>query len=181
MLTFLTAYEEGLAPNEMHHRPHGDDRRRAEPRGETPDAPKRHRAEDSAEASSGLRVPRALAMALLKGLASSPPEDGAAAVAAAEERENERKTLQTAHRIVYGVKTVLPKTTETIDLLERTLISLAELPEPPDDRPRRRAKVVRKTEEILRARSVTWVIGTSLAFEFLVLAAAAWIFCRRDY
>jgi hypothetical protein len=31
------------------------------------------------------------------------------------------------------------------------------------------------------ARSVRWVLGTSLAFEAVVLGLGAWVFCRRDY
>ena len=33
----------------------------------------------------------------------------------------------------------------------------------------------------LRRRSVPWIIGTSLAFEAVMLTLAAWAFCRRDY
>jgi len=48
----------------------------------------------------------------------------------------------------------------------------------------RRAADRAAQEEMARVishRSVAWVLGTSLAFEAVVLAAAAWIFCRRDY
>lgn len=41
--------------------------------------------------------------------------------------------LKTAHRILYGIKTFLPKTSETIDLLERTLIHTADMPEPDEE------------------------------------------------
>jgi hypothetical protein len=41
--------------------------------------------------------------------------------------------------------------------------------------------VQREMLEELRSRSVWWVVGTSLAFEAIVLLIAAWIFCRRDY
>jgi hypothetical protein len=30
-------------------------------------------------------------------------------------------------------------------------------------------------------RTVAWIIGTSVAFEVVVLTLAVWIFCRRDY
>ena len=43
------------------------------------------------------------------------------------------------------------------------------------------AEVQREMLEELRSRSVWWVVGTSLAFEAVVLLIAAWIFCRRDY
>jgi len=35
--------------------------------------------------------------------------------------------------------------------------------------------------DILRGRSIAWVLGTSLGFEAFVLFWAAFIFCRRDY
>ncbi|MCI0362876.1 MAG: hypothetical protein L0Y44_07455 [Phycisphaerales bacterium] len=97
--------------------------------------------------------------------------------------------LEIAHNIAMGVKTVLPKTAETIGLLERWLIDLAELPEQPEDD---RAKAMREfdidqqqlqEEAILevRNRSAFWVMGTSLIFEAVVVGLAAWIFCRRDF
>jgi ABC-type transport system involved in multi-copper enzyme maturation permease subunit len=96
--------------------------------------------------------------------------------------------LKTAHRILYGVKTVLPKTSETIDLLERTLIHTAELPgadeeqEPGPGRPKPRSQVAtRQLVQELRGRSAARIIGTSLAFELIVLALAAAIFHRRDF
>jgi ABC-type transport system involved in multi-copper enzyme maturation permease subunit len=90
--------------------------------------------------------------------------------------------LDIAHRIVYGVKTVLPKTTETISVLERSLVELAKLPHqskgPQSDRMQAaQLEVI----EIIHGRSIAWVVGTSLLFEFFVLLLAAWRFCRRDY
>jgi len=122
-----------------------------------------------------------------------------------------KANLDFAHRIAMGVKTALPKTSETIGLLERWMVDLAELPAAPENaldmnmevdadvnaatsaaatrpggRPARRSndhmeQVQRTTEEALRSRSVWWVVGTSLIFEAFVLAIAAWIFCRRDF
>jgi hypothetical protein len=106
-----------------------------------------------------------------------------------------------AHRIAWQVKTVLPKTSETIDLLERELIRLADLPQfeedqtaaqpapspttsPSESRQRRRERyraAQRQVQEILRHRSVGWVLGTSLAFETVIVALGGWIFWRRDY
>ena len=79
------------------------------------------------------------------------------------------------------MKTVLPKTSETMGLLDRALIDLAELPRQPDQRDDKPAKVGRAVAEALRSRSVAWVVGTSLGFELAVLACAAFIFCRRDF
>jgi hypothetical protein len=95
--------------------------------------------------------------------------------------EEDSNGLAVAHRILYGVKTVLPKTGDTVDLLERTLISLAELPQPSGQRSQRQTQLGREVAETLRSRSVMWVVGTSLAFELGVLAWAAFLFCRRDF
>lgn len=103
---------------------------------------------------------------------------------------NAQRNLRIAHRIVFGMKTVLPKTSETTALLSRYLLSE---PPPPDEdvmeaprqnrrreRPFTRADEERMEAEI-RQRPVSWVIGTSLLFEAAVLVIAGWVFCRRDY
>ncbi len=78
--------------------------------------------------------------------------------------------------------TVLPKTTETISLLERWLVSLANLQrQPADSREQNMIAAQQEFKEKLEQRSPLWIIGTSLAFEFVVLAWALWIFCRRDF
>ncbi|MDX2130636.1 MAG: ABC transporter permease [Planctomycetota bacterium] len=96
--------------------------------------------------------------------------------------------------IFYWVKTPLPKTSETLALLERTLISEEELERlrtPNDDQPvafgeqddvqvsAREAQL--GSEKALRARSTAWIIGTSLGFEAFILGIACVIFCRRDF
>jgi ABC-type transport system involved in multi-copper enzyme maturation permease subunit len=93
------------------------------------------------------------------------------------------QTLEIAHRIAYAVKSVLPKTTDTIGLLERSLISLAGLEKQPPGGPQtqRMQTATKEFAEILRSRSIAWVIGTSLGFEAVMLCLAGWIFCRRDY
>jgi len=90
--------------------------------------------------------------------------------------------LNTAHRIIYGVKSALPKTTETIDLLKRALISTAELPKAEDGSARDgHMQAAEKVGRELRSRSPWWIVGTSLAFEAVILALASWVFCRRDF
>jgi ABC-type transport system involved in multi-copper enzyme maturation permease subunit len=110
--------------------------------------------------------------------------------------------LQTAHRIAYGIKAPLPKTGETIELIRRWLIGNADLPnfgdEPagPDmsllnnapDSGRVGVRVNPEDPEVevavreaINARSAAWILGSSLAFEAVVLALAAWLFVRRDY
>jgi hypothetical protein len=38
-----------------------------------------------------------------------------------------------------------------------------------------------KLQETMDDRSITWIIGTSLLFEFFVLGLACWYFSRRDF
>jgi len=96
--------------------------------------------------------------------------------------------LGTAHSISLAVKTVLPKTNETVGLLSRWLIDLAELPEveesetPQDPFSGRPAPgLEREIEERIRQRSIAWIVGTSILFEIVTLSMAAWIFVRRDF
>jgi ABC-type transport system involved in multi-copper enzyme maturation permease subunit len=126
------------------------------------------------------------------------------------------RNIGVAHDILYGVKTVLPKTTDTTGLLSRWLLSeqtlTRDFDEPPDraaggaegndlvvitapstqpDRDQRRQRRRQQNAEFqqdaqavtrtVNTRPVSWVIGTSLGFEVVVLALAAWVFCRRDY
>jgi hypothetical protein len=87
-----------------------------------------------------------------------------------------------AHGIAYDIKTVLPKTGDTVELLERSLTKIAKLPQPvggPQERLMHAAE--RDAIDVLRGRSIAWVVGTSLGFEAVALAFAALIFCRRDY
>lgn len=93
------------------------------------------------------------------------------------------------------LKTVLPKTQETIALLERNLITREEinrlmsessgvevnLDEQPDGPAMADPRAQQRVNEIVRARSVGWVVGTSLGFEAIVLAACMLIFSRRDF
>jgi len=100
------------------------------------------------------------------------------------------ETLRTVHKVLYGVKTFLPKTTETVALTERLLIRMADLPPPPPEKPislqddfglADRGQAAAAVARQIRTRSTAWVIGTSLAFEAVLLALCAWIFRRRDF
>jgi hypothetical protein len=100
---------------------------------------------------------------------------------------------------VFIAKTMLPKTTETVQLTERTLVDLAELEMMMDEsgsgndgmRASREDRdlgvnidsddVARELVRKQRSRSVAWIVGTSLLFEAFILSIACWIFCRRDY
>lgn len=86
------------------------------------------------------------------------------------------------HAVVYGIKTVLPKTDETIGLLERWLIDVANLQEMPGDiRTQKSKSIDKEVLNTIRSRSVYWIVGTSLGFELVILSLAAGLFCRRDY
>lgn len=98
------------------------------------------------------------------------------------------------HTITFAAKTALPKTSETLELLERVLVSKAdmetlrqgredeqEIPMGPDDVPVRMERVADRVQDVVRSRSVWWVIGTSLGFEAVLVALGAWIFVRRDF
>jgi ABC-type transport system involved in multi-copper enzyme maturation permease subunit len=115
------------------------------------------------------------------------------------------RNLGIAHTVVYGIKTALPKTSETIGLLNRWLLSpesLAKAERPDDDNAGpltatssrgAKGRLAHRNEHgpnsedavelqrTLNERPIWWIVGTSLGFECVVLALAAWIFCRRDY
>lgn len=107
--------------------------------------------------------------------------------------QGDERKLGYWHGGAYAVKTALPKTAETLDLLERVLVSQADMDtlgkdnEPvtidgePEETRVDMSKVSRSVENKLRARSIAWVVGTSLAFEAVMLGIGAWIFCRRDF
>lgn len=87
-------------------------------------------------------------------------------------------------RVMYLIKWPLPKTGDTLALLEKTLINAADLPTPKENQTNpvfeRDSEIARETIEELE-RPVWWIVGTSLAFELILLSCAGWVFCRRDY
>lgn len=93
--------------------------------------------------------------------------------------------------LIIDIKTFLPKTGETTGLLERHLIDLSDLPSPPEqedafDLDAERLDVdedvqQRELQRRFRERSVAWILGTSLAFEGVVLAICGLVFARRDF
>lgn len=110
----------------------------------------------------------------------------------AESRKN-AETIRLFERVTVGVKTVLPKTSETLDLLKRSLGELVpptglgaeEMPEGGGmGRRMNRAQRVefnRRVEAEMKGRTTGWILGTSLAFEAVVLLVAGRIFVRRDF
>jgi hypothetical protein len=122
--------------------------------------------------------------------------------AAQKEHESDQRNawlFRLMHRTAYIAKTITPKTSDTIDLLDREIFTEADLTASLDQQ-RERAQArgregptpfgtdpdatlagAKQTFHEIWSRSPTWVIGTSLAFEFVVVFWAGWIFCRRDY
>ena len=88
---------------------------------------------------------------------------------------SEIESMRNIQRILVRVKTFLPKTTETIQLLQRCLIDVDALPM--DDNNKIGRRIVAEQEE----RSVSWIVGTSLCFEAVMLALGVWVFRRRDF
>ena len=138
---------------------------------------------------------------------STQPSDRMETVDLTERRGVEQERLESVdkdlpsgrrhHQVVYLIYTAFPKTTETTDLLNRTIFSSQEVTKAGDDwtsmflrnsaDPDQTAAMAAAMhgetayELEVRKRSVGWVIGTSLAFEAVVLLLAGWLFCRRDY
>ncbi|MEE2718312.1 MAG: ABC transporter permease [Planctomycetota bacterium] len=109
-----------------------------------------------------------------------------------EEARDSGGGVRLAHDILVGAMTVLPKTSQTMDLLERWTIDLADLPpsddfeSPPEitedgDFQANEAELGQAVRDELMARSPMWILGTSLLFELLLCGAAGWLFWRRDY
>ncbi len=111
---------------------------------------------------------------------------------------------QSWQRTFYAVTAVIPKTKGTVGLIDRWFApdteagSLSEVlmmtfasrrdagrDEIPDNEEELRRMAARRgeleAERIETSRSIGWVIGTSLAFEFIILGIAAFIFVRRDF
>lgn len=126
---------------------------------------------------------------------SSFREDSDSAHREADSTAHTARVLKNVHLVVYGIKTVTPKTTDTLGLLDRYIFpteqeaSYAAGVDPdrsnnqldPDDPRADTMAGARKTVEDLRSRSPWWIVGTSLAFEVVIVGWAMWIFCRRDY
>ena len=97
-----------------------------------------------------------------------------------------------AASVVGAIKAVLPKTDETIALLDRWLLTAAdkrpfgvglepaaEDPAVPFGVPDREASA--RFERAMGGRPAGWVIGSSCLSAAVVDGVAAWLFCRRDF
>jgi hypothetical protein len=92
---------------------------------------------------------------------------------------------------IYSVVTVLPKTSQTTDWLERQLVESAKLRRSQDDdenlrmfgsrRVKRKAFEEAVYQDAADRKGALWTIGTSLGFEAVTLAFCVWYFRRRDF
>lgn len=113
-----------------------------------------------------------------------------------EAAEENLQKIERWARFAPMIKTVLPKTSETTELLARTLRK--ELRSSSDDdefmserqsepfvmgrmTPRQERELKRRIEDRLDSRSVWWVLGTSVAFVAVVLTITCVLFRRRDF
>lgn len=122
-------------------------------------------------------------------------EDSDSAHREADSTLHTARVLKNIHTAVYVIKTITPKTTDTLGLLDRYIFPTEQEANyaagvDPDrsnqqldaDDPRADTMAgAKKTVEDLRSRSPEWIVGTSLAFEAVLVGWAMWIFCRRDY
>jgi ABC-type transport system involved in multi-copper enzyme maturation permease subunit len=88
---------------------------------------------------------------------------------------------ETAYRVIHDVRSVVPKTAETADLMNRWLLHAAHLRGVANDPENRMFAAQKEIVETVNSQSVGWILGTSLAFEAVLLAWGALIFSRRDF
>lgn len=113
-----------------------------------------------------------------------------------ERAEAAVETWTTWSARVFMLKTLMPKTQETIGLLDRYLVpddelqtllrmreGEAQIPDPDDENIPALAdpRVAKRVTEIYAERTVAWVLGTSLLFEGVLLSLCCLIFSRRDF
>jgi ABC-type transport system involved in multi-copper enzyme maturation permease subunit len=112
------------------------------------------------------------------------------------EAEQAAETWAMWSKRVGYVKFILPKTQETIGLLERNLISQQEInqligestgmdipdaEEPPRGPAMEDPRVQQRVQDVLRGRSLAWILGTSLVFEAVCILLSILIFSRRGF
>jgi len=104
-----------------------------------------------------------------------------------EEARDDLRMWTNLHAWAFGVKTLLPKTGETMDLLERWIITDEEfrsaIEGQSQNNPGMQGQAIHG-EDVSPfgvAEEVAWIIGTSLVFELAVLGFGVWVFSRRDY
>jgi ABC-type transport system involved in multi-copper enzyme maturation permease subunit len=134
-----------------------------------------------------------------KKIASLQTEEAKSGLAAKlEEQKANDGNWRLAHGIFFAFKSVLPKTTETANLVARELdvrvnnAPADEEPQQDDENARRRRgffrsqfvtekKLSAEIQKEMDARPVWWVVGTSFGFELALLGIGVWYFRRRDF
>jgi ABC-type transport system involved in multi-copper enzyme maturation permease subunit len=114
------------------------------------------------------------------------------------------KWFSLAYKVIHGVRFVLPKTSETTALVERSVMRESDkayqrereiesavqanmdlnrmFGKKPESIAEVRARVEKDTSAMESLeQSAFYIIGTSLLFEAVVLGLGCWIFSRRDY
>jgi ABC-type transport system involved in multi-copper enzyme maturation permease subunit len=146
-------------------------------------------------ASQSAQNPEATDAQVLQARIRKLESDQAARRAELDEARARHRKWRRIHRTSFVAVTLLPKTAETIGLLERSLIELAELPDmreiesqqpslmtvSPNQPLQVDPGTLQKMLEVTRERSVAWIVGTSLAFEIVLVGICCWIFSRRDF
>ena len=115
---------------------------------------------------------------------------------AQKNRADDADPFASWHRLMFALTYPLPKTTETVALIRRELGERMHIRRDRDNDDEERSqqsgsnmfqnrqlmrRAARETQKILDARSTTYILGTSLGFEAVMVGMAAWIFCRRDF
>jgi ABC-type transport system involved in multi-copper enzyme maturation permease subunit len=113
---------------------------------------------------------------------------------AQKERADASDPFATWHHLTYLLTYPLPKTGDTINLIKRVIgerMHLRHEDENDDvdqsngrDMFRNRNLMRRASAEANRqimSRPLTFILGTSFAFEGCIVGLAAWLFCRRDF
>jgi len=114
---------------------------------------------------------------------------------AQKDRADDSDPFASWHRLMFALTYPLPKTTETVALIRRELGERMHIRredrEEEQDRPQQNGGMFQnrqlmrragmETQRILATRSTTYILGTSLGFEAVMVGLAAWIFCRRDF
>lgn len=105
--------------------------------------------------------------------------------------EENAPMIRTLQRVATGVKFALPKTTETPDLLNRFLLEPGDLQHEERGDPMADAvmgllagdmrEVGKRMEARERGKTLTWILGTSIGFEVVILSIAGWLFVRKEF
>ena len=145
----------------------------------------------------GETVQRVEITALERRLENAKTVDGRAPLE--KDLESAKASLEVwrpIHISLYTLKTALPKVSETIQLLNRSLRTAADIPTPNEDdmgdeavagrnflgaKYAKRKDVEAAVQAEMTTRPIWWVIGTSLLFEAGLLTLGAWRFSRRDF